>query len=186
MAPVISTTGLGALSLPLTLLIALAWRRRAHPPTSGTALGAAIALKLFLWPLLIWLIATRRFQTVVATVATAGILIVLPWAALGFAGMATYPYMLHMLSSIEAPESYTIAAIAAKAGFSWRLSELGTYVVGLSLFTVALIVGNRRYDKRAFSVTLIAALVLSPIVWNHYFALLLIPVAIESPTLGLA
>jgi hypothetical protein len=46
----------------------------------------------------------------------------------------------------------------------------------------------RRYDgdRRAFSLAVGAALVLSPVVWPHYFALLLIPLALYRPTLSWA
>ncbi len=44
----------------------------------------------------------------------------------------------------------------------------------------------RRGDERsAFLVAIAAALALSPIVWLHYFALLLVVVAVARPTLGL-
>jgi hypothetical protein len=39
-------------------------------------------------------------------------------------------------------------------------------------------------DDRAFTLAIVAALLFSPIVWVHYFLLLVAPVAIASPTLG--
>ncbi|MGH2936339.1 MAG: glycosyltransferase family 87 protein [Gaiellaceae bacterium] len=182
--PVVESVRLGALSLPLALLVGVAWRYRDRAAAVGPALAAAIAVKLFLWPLLVWLAATRRLKSAAAVVATAAALVVAPWAALGFAGLTAYPHLLRVLSSIEAPESYTIAAVVSKADGGWRLGEVATYAAGGLLLAVVVRAARRRQDRRSFFLALAAALVLSPIVWTHYFALLLVPVAIMSPTFG--
>ena len=43
-------------------LAAVAWRYRDRFPIPGFALGVAVALKFFLWPLVLWLAATRRWR----------------------------------------------------------------------------------------------------------------------------
>jgi hypothetical protein len=50
------------LTLPLTLLIAVAWRYRDRPWVAGLVTAAAISLKPFVWPLGLWLLATRRWR----------------------------------------------------------------------------------------------------------------------------
>ena len=47
-------------SLPLVLLVAVAWRWRHRAALAGAAIGLGVAVKFFLWPLIVWLLATRR------------------------------------------------------------------------------------------------------------------------------
>jgi hypothetical protein len=53
-----------------------------------------------------------------------------------------------------------------------------------SLTAAILFVGRRGDDRRAFVLALTAALAISPIVWLHYFVLLLVIVAVVHPRLG--
>ena len=57
--------------------------------------------------------------------------------------------------------------------------------MGLGLLAAVVWAGRRGDERSAFILTVAAALALSPIVWLHYFALLLIVVALAQPTLGL-
>ena len=52
----------GNLTILLVLLVALAWRYRDEARLAGLALGVAVAAKLFVWPLVVWLLLTRRFR----------------------------------------------------------------------------------------------------------------------------
>jgi alpha-1,2-mannosyltransferase len=59
----------GTLTPVLMLLLAAAWRWRDRRWLVAGSLGSAIALKLFLWPLVFWLVATRRFAAAFSTAA---------------------------------------------------------------------------------------------------------------------
>ena len=48
-----------------------------------------------------------------------------------------------------------------------------------------MVLGRRGDERRAFVLAIAAALALTPIVWLHYFALLVVVVAIAQPRLGL-
>jgi hypothetical protein len=52
----------GNLTLPLALMVALAWRHRDRPWAAGLLAAAAISIKPFAWPLGLWLLATRRWK----------------------------------------------------------------------------------------------------------------------------
>lgn len=183
-APVWESVRCGALSLPLALLLAVAWRHRQRIAPVAAALAGAVALKLFLWPLLVWLGAMRRWKSVGGVAIAAAFLLVVPWAALGFAGFTGYPHLLRVLSSIEAPESYTVGVVVERLGAGWGTGQLVAYAVGALLLAAAVRAARRNDDRSSFVLVLCAALVLSPIVWMHYFALLLVPVAIMSPSFG--
>ena len=52
----------GNLTVLLVLPLALAWRYRDRARVVGLAVGVAVAAKLFVWPLVVWLLLTRRFR----------------------------------------------------------------------------------------------------------------------------
>ena len=61
-APVVDTVSLGAISSMLLLGVALAWRYRDRPFVAGAVTAVTAVAKVFVWPLFVWLLATRRFR----------------------------------------------------------------------------------------------------------------------------
>jgi hypothetical protein len=58
--------------------------------------------------------------------------------------------------------------------------------LGFGLLAAVVVVGRRGGERSAFILAIAAALALTPIVWLHYFALLLVVVASAQPRLGVA
>ena len=56
--------------------------------------------------------------------------------------------------------------------------------VGAALLAFCWREGRRGLDERSLALALAAALALSPIVWLHYFVLLLVPIALARRTFG--
>lgn len=166
----------GNLTVPLALLVALAWRYRERRYAPGIAIGAAIALKLFLWPLLVWLLATRRIRSgAVAGLLGlgGGLLTVLPFISLGH-----YLRLLRNMDDTFGPQSYTLAGLLTQShAASFQTAALIGVGFGLAVLALA-------YVRRSLPLAVGAALALSPIVWNHYFLLLLVPLALAYPRLS--
>ena len=166
----------GNLTILLGLLVAVAWRFRDRTWTPGLAIGAAIALKLFLWPLLVWLLAIRRYRAA-ATGATMGLVggfvMVLPFISLDH-----YVHLLRTLGSTFGPESYNVIGLLTQSHLA------STNVAAVVADAFGLVVLVLAYRRRSVPLAVGAALVLSPIVWVHYFVLLLIPLAIRWPRLS--
>src|SRR5574340_715836 len=57
-APTWNELDTASVSAALVLALALAWRYRGRPLRCGAALALAIPTKIFLWPLLLWLLVT--------------------------------------------------------------------------------------------------------------------------------
>ncbi len=175
--PVVSAIHLAAVSTLLALGVALAWRFRDRAVTSGAIVGLVIALKLFLWPLGIWLLAARRFRGAVAAAVSTVAFLLAPWAAIGFAGFGSYPHVLRQLSAIEAHESYTLAAACEQLGAASTAGQAVGLLAGLLCLAAIARVALRGGRERTILVLALAlALLLSPIVWMHYFSLLLVAV----------
>jgi hypothetical protein len=184
--PVYSAIQTGNVTIPLALCVALAWRYRDRTVGSGVSVAVGLAVKLFVWPLSIWLAATRRYAAAAVSIAGGTILLALSWAAIGFDGLREYPDLLRRLEDILAPESYTVYALALDFGASSELARVLWIAVGVGLVAGVVYFGRRGDDRRAFVLALAATLACTPLVWLHYFALLLVAVAVVQPTLGAA
>ena len=158
-------------SLPLTLLVAVMWRYRDQALPAGLALGYGIAVKLFLWPLAVWLALVGRVRAaIVATVtAAASLLLVLP-----FIGIGEYARLLRDLGRTFEHETYTVFALLADLGAPDGVARAVTVALGIAVLVLA-------WRRQSLGLAIAAALVLSPIVWRHFFVLLLVPLALSRP-----
>jgi alpha-1,2-mannosyltransferase len=182
--PVIDAVRLGAISLVLAFVVALVWRYRDRTVVVGLGVAFLIAVKLFLWPLGLWLLVRRRFAAAGVAAAAALAATTAAWAAIGFVGLADYPTMLHTLSDVLLWKGYSIAALIVDAHFSVGTGQLVELVVGGLLIAALPFVARRRGDAAAFVLALSLAFALSPIVWGHYYVVLLVPIAIARPRLS--
>ena len=183
--PVISAIQTGSVTISLALGAALAWRFRDRALVSAASLGATLAVKTILWPLAVWLAATRRVAASVLSLAVAALLVVGSWAVIGFAGMAEYSDVVRRLQRTVELDSYTAYVVALDAGASPSVARAAWIALGAALLVALVVVARRGDDAGAFILALAAALALTPIVWLHYFALLIVVAAVARPRLTL-
>jgi hypothetical protein len=175
----------GNLTVLLLVPIAVAWRYRDRPRIAGLAVGAAVAAKLFVWPLMIWLLLTRRFRAAAWSAAAAAVLVLGAWATIGFEGLADYPALLRVVQNVYAVRSVSVSTVAGALGASVSLAVALALVTGLACLAAAVwLVRRERGDRRAFALVVIACVLASPIVWPNYAALLFVPIAITWPRLA--
>ena len=179
----------GAIDSLLVLAVAVCWRfRDARLRASGGA-GVAIALKLLLWPLALWLGLTGRVRTALMSAAAAALFILVPWALIGFQDLASYPSLLREVAAQQSG-SYSLASFAEALDFAPKFGQVTASVVGAGLLYLAFRAARQRdlnrraTDGRSLTLAITAALALTPVVWNHYLLLLLVPVAIARPRLS--
>jgi len=183
--PVWNAIQTGNMTLLLGLAAALAWRYRNSQLAPSALLGVTLAAKLFLWPLVVWLAVTRRVLTALLASAFGAVLIVSSWAVIGFAGLAEYPELMRRLQDAVGMDSYTLYVVGLDVGLPSPLARLLWLGVGVALLAALVLVGHRGDERSAFLLAIAASLTLTPIVWLHYFALLLLVVSLVQPRLGL-
>jgi hypothetical protein len=175
---------LGTVGPLLALLLAIAWRYRNRTVVCALAVAAAVCLKLFLWPMLLWLVAMRRFRAGALSLAFALGAALAGWAAIGFAGLTSYPRLLARLSSVEEGRSFSLTALGHALGLPSAVGHVALAVAGVGLLAAIGVLARRSDgDRRAFAAAVAASLALTPILWLHYLCILAVPIAIRSPRL---
>jgi alpha-1,2-mannosyltransferase len=175
---------MGQLSCLILLAAALAWRWRERR-LAALPVALAIAAKLFLIPLVVWLWATGRRTTAALTCAAAAALMLIGWAAIGFKDLTGYPHLLSMVSSLEERFGYSPVALGSALGLPVGTARATALAATALLCAAAAGVARRSDgDRRAFTLAAVASLTLSPIVWLSYFVLLAAPVALYRRTLS--
>ena len=103
------------------------------------------------------------------------------WAVLSFDGLERYPGMLRRLADLEADESYSLVGAFAELGVEGAAGRVLAITVALGLLGLCVLYARRGDDAKSFVVALAAGLAFSPIVWLHYFVLLLVTLGIFRP-----
>jgi hypothetical protein len=183
--PVVAGASLGTFSPLLLLGAAAAWRYRDRAARVGLIVAVLVVAKLFLWPLWLWLVYTRRFAAAALSASVGAAITLAAWWGLGFAGLRDYPRVLSRLTELVGTNSYSPYALLHAGGLSGATAQrflfaLGAVLVALAAWRFSAI----RKDDRAFVAALGVALVLTPILWPHYLVLLFVPIALLRRTLS--
>ena len=177
--PVAYALKLGQVGPLLLLLFAIGWRTLDRPVPFGLvgAIGATVKIQPGL--VLVWAVLTRRWAAVlvgggvlvaaavVATVATGGL-----------AAWSDYLALLRNVSDpITTPHNFTPGSVTYQLGAPVA-AAVGVQVASTILAAGAVIFAALRLRADAsFLVATVASQLLSPVLWDHYAMLLLLPVA---------
>ena len=181
--PVLQGVVMGTVTPILMLLLAIAWSKREHTRWIAGTAAAAVAIKLFVLPIGIWLVATgacaRRSQLLIASVA----LLAAGWLLVGLHTATGYPHLLSSLTTVEGSYGYALYALVLRAGASATVAKLAS-VVAVGAWQRSSSAPAAGTTASGFALAVVACLACSPIVWNHYFALLIVAIAVLRPRLS--
>jgi alpha-1,2-mannosyltransferase len=176
--PFVYNIKLGQVGPLLLLLFALTWRWRDRPAGFGVASGLGAAIKVQPGLLLVWALARRRWGAVVAGAVT---LLAIAGVALPFTGLAAWPDFLALLTRvadpIATPQNLTPGAVAWQLGASHELAaliQLLSTVLVVAVFVVSVV---WLPEEASLMVAIVATQLVSPILWDHYAIVLLLPTA---------
>lgn len=176
--PFVYAVKLGQVGPILFGLFALGWRWSDHPRWLGVtgALGAAIKIQPGL--VLGWALLTGRWRAVVIGGLT---LLALAIVATLLAGVGAWTDFLNLLRTVSDPitteHNFTPGAVAFQSGLSREAAALVQVVS--TILAVAITIAGVRWatDEASYLMTVVASQLVSPILWDHYAMLLLLPVA---------
>jgi hypothetical protein len=179
--PLLDCLMLGQLSGFLALGTALAWRWRDRPRVSGFLVAAMIVAKLLAWPLLLWLLFTRRWRAAATAAAGAIALLTASWAAIGFVGLRGYPQELRLDARAFGERTHSLVAFATSLGASYAVGELVAAMIVIALLAWTWHCASSGADLQAFAAATAAGIYASPVVHPHYLLVLLVVLAAASP-----
>jgi Glycosyltransferase family 87 len=182
--PVVHGIQTSNVTILVALLAALVWRWRDRAPEAGLALGAGLASKFLLWPVALWLAATRRYRATWWAAVFSLVLVLGPWAAIGFVGLREYPGLVRRFSEITDDHAYSLYAAALHLGAPSPVARLLWLGVGLAVLAAVVAYGRLGDERTAFVFAIGATLSVTPVVEIPYFALLLVVVAVTQPRVG--
>ena len=183
--PVLESIRLGALSPLLALGVAGVWVARDRRWRLPAIVAAVVLAKLFLWPLFVWLLATRRWGAAVRAALLTVVVGGLGWAVVGVGTLGSYPALLAKMSDVQFRNTVGVAGLLASLGAGAASVHTGVMLAAI-LGSAGIFAAARWGDEPelAFGVTILVSLLASPISWLHYDALLLVPVALASRRLS--
>jgi alpha-1,2-mannosyltransferase len=170
---------LGQVGPPLFLLFAVGWRWLENPVAVGGSAAAGAIVKLQPGLVLVWAALTRRWSAVVVGVvilaAAAGLATVVTG---GLGVWADYVALLRNVSDpIATPHNFTPGAVAYQAGVPTGVAATVQIVSSVAALAVVLLASLRASAAASYLATVVASQLLSPVLWDHYAMLLLLPVA---------
>jgi hypothetical protein len=184
--PVINAWQAGNVTLLLLCGIAATWRCRNSPVAAAVLTALMISLKPIVWPLALWLLVTRRFRAAAYSLAFTLALNAIAWAVVGFGQLVSWWHLLATQTELLYRQGYGLIAVAAHLGVGRTDATVLEYLVTAALALGCLRLGWNGRERGAFTLAVALMLVSSPRVDNHYFALLIVPLAIARPRLSWA
>jgi hypothetical protein len=184
--PVLNSAENANASLLVAAILAAAWCLRERELTAGAAVGLAVAVKTFAWPLVAWPAVLGRMGGSAVALAVALGLTAGTWALLGFAGLSDYPELVRAVVSFEEQDSYSLSGTLRELTAPGPVSRAAAAAVAAGLIGLAVVLGRRSDERRAFVCLTLAALVATPVLWQHYLVFLLLALAVARPRLSAA
>ena len=168
---------LGNVSTLLLLPLALAWRWLDRP-LGAVAQAVAIAIRPTLGIILIWQLLRRRWRPVVWTVA-AGVGIMA--LTLPFTGLGSYfdyvAVLRNLTGALGVTGNHDLGSTAQLLGADEPTATLVLFG-GYAIAVAAILLSLRRDSEVGFMVAVGASMLLSPLLWGHYLALVALPAAL--------
>ncbi|HUP55428.1 MAG TPA: glycosyltransferase family 87 protein [Methylomirabilota bacterium] len=176
--PFVYAVKLGQVGPILFFAFAVGWRGLDDPIRLGASAAAGAAIKLQPGLVFIWALFTGRLR---AVAVGAIVLLALALLATFLAGPGAWSDFLVLIRTVTNPittdRNLTPGAIAYQFGASAEIA--GVVQLVNTIAVVAAVVAAIRWtgDEASYLVAVVASQLVSPILWDHYAMLLLLPIA---------
>jgi hypothetical protein len=169
---------LGQVGPILFLLFAIGWRWLGDPIRLGASAALGTAIKLQPAIIFVWAILTRRWAAIGAG-AVVLVLLAIPATLLGGVGVwSDFAVLVRQVSDpITTVHNFTPGAVAYQLGVSASVASLLQLACTLVVLGSVVVAARWATGEASYLVAVIASQLLSPILWDHYAMLLLLPVA---------
>lgn len=172
----------GQVQLPLLLLLTGAWWAVRHKREwlAGALLGIAIAIKVYPVLMLAPLLARRQWSLCAVAIATAGGVLALGYTIVGWDQALVFVQVvmpeIDRALGLGRADNFALSAVF-KGGVLLpdALQAALTLIVRLGLVGATMLATRRAPIDHVLAISTLLLLVVPPVIWSHYFVLLLLP-----------
>ena len=183
-SPVLISLQMGTLTPWLALAVALAWRYRDTAILAGVVVAGAATSKLFLFPLVFFFLATRRYRGFAATFAASAAVVGFGFVV-GPLDLWGYAHLLVSLAGHESTQSWSALGLGEAYGLG---SIAAKYVVAFGSGASLLLLGSRwhstRDDGAVMAGSIVVSLLATPILWSSYLPMIAVALLVMVPRRG--
>jgi hypothetical protein len=164
---------------PLLLLgFAIGWRVLRSEAALGLLGTAGALVKLQPGLLFGWALLTSRWRMVGIGLAAGAIVTLITLPIVGIGAWGDYIQTLGRVSApVTTPHTVTVGAILYQAGASESVANVIQAIAIVVTVIAWVFASRRRAADVGYITTIVASQLLSPLLWDHYAILLLVPVA---------
>ncbi len=175
-APVLFDLNLGNVSLLVTLAAVLIWRWLDRP-LAGVALAAALVVRPVMAVVGAWWLVRVQWRPMAATSIAFGAIVLVSLVWLPLDTWLSWLTVLRNVSDVTGVKANVdLGSAVLLLGGSPALAQIALYA-GYAIAALAVLLSLRRDRELSYVVTLMATLLLSPLLWDHYLTNLLVPAA---------
>ena len=176
--PFVYAMKLGQVGPLLYLAFACGWRWLDEPRVLGASAAVGTAIKLQPGLLFVWALLSGRWKAVLWGALVLGLFAV---AATLVAGASAWTDFLTLIRRVSDPiateHNFTPGAVAFQLGVPRELASVLQVVTSVAAVALVIWAARRAEPDAGYLITVVASQLVSPILWDHYAMLLLLPVA---------
>ena len=162
---------IGTLNPLFMVGVAIGWRYREKAVVLGISVALVAFAKLFLIPVLLWLMISRRYKALVAAAVALGAML---WISFGLGPLSVLSYvrLLTRLAKHEGVKGYSTNALFRSLRFGIIGSDVAVAVIAIVIGLVFLrLYFDSKNEKFLLGGALVVALIITPILWTSYLPL---------------
>jgi hypothetical protein len=176
--PFVYALKLGQVAPLLFLTFAIGWRWLDRPARLGISVAAGTLIKLQPGIVLVWAALTGRWRAIATAILAIGVLLAIATVVVGPSAWTDFVTLVGKVSDpITTPHNFTPGAVAYQLGVPAGLAAAIQAVVTVVVVILVVLAALRRPAVESYLVAVVASQLLSPVLWDHYAAVLLLPVA---------
>jgi alpha-1,2-mannosyltransferase len=176
--PFVYAIKLGQVGPLLFLTFAVGWRWMDNPARLGLSAAIGTAIKIQPGLILVWAVLTRRLRAAVIGFVA---LLILAVVATLIAGLASWGDFLTLMRQVVDPirteRNMTPGAVLFRLGVDPDIAGAMQILSTAIVLVVVVVAALRATAEASYLVAVTASQLLSPVLWDHYAMLLLLPVA---------
>ncbi len=176
--PVLYSLKLGQVGPVLLLLFVLSWRVLDRQTPLGGSIGLGGLVKLQPLLLIGWAALVGAWRAVAVAIAVVAFACAVTLPIVGIPAWTDYVTLLRSVSEpVVTPHNFTVGAVLYQAGLSASVATAIQWVGVALTLAIALVAARWLSLAAGFVVAVVATQLVSPLLWDHYAVILLLPTA---------